>query len=309
MKKQTQSYILPILALVIAQVLWGINTPVIKLGLKSVPLAVYHSVTIMGAALLILPFALKTWKKLSLKGYTLLILGSVIAISLGNVALLLGIERTPSVNAPLIGLLQPLLLMVLSVLVLRERFSTKTLLGICAALLGAALVIGKPWDFSGTGATIALGNMFLILAVLCNVVGVLVSKKALKQADPYQVVFIQLFFGIIPVVIFATRYIPSLSVGSIGKTGFYAIVYNIIAVALANLLFMYALQRKKAQDAGIFTYLHPIVTAIAAWFVLAEKPSGKLILGALLIFIGIYLAEISGYRQRLKLSKRRKTVG
>jgi len=142
--KYKNPYILPIVALVIAQILWGINTPVIKLGLKTVPLAVYHSTTILGAALLILPFAVRTWKKLSIKHYAILIIGSVIAISLGNVALLLGIERTPSVNAPLIGLLQPLLLMVLSIQVLKEQFSTKTLIGICVALLGAAIVIGKP---------------------------------------------------------------------------------------------------------------------------------------------------------------------
>ena len=40
-------------ALVIAYVLWGINTPVIKLGLRTVPLPLYLSVTIMGAAFLI----------------------------------------------------------------------------------------------------------------------------------------------------------------------------------------------------------------------------------------------------------------
>jgi len=133
--------------------------------------------------------------------------------------------------------------------------------------------------------------MFLLLAVLCDVVGVLVSKKALKKADPYQVVFIQLFFGIVPVALFAIKYIPSLSANTIGGTGFKAMLYNIVAVALANVLFMYALQRKKAQDAGIFTYLHPIVTAIAAWFILSEKPDEKLVLGALLIISGIYLSE------------------
>ena len=271
------------------------------MGLKRYHLryTIRHSTTILGAALLILPFAVRTWKKLSIKHYAILIIGSVIAISLGNVALLLGIERTPSVNAPLIGLLQPLLLMVLSIQVLKEQFSTKTLIGICVALLGAAIVIGKPWDLHGSASSLALGNMFLLLAVLCDVVGVLVSKKALKKADPYQVVFIQLFFGIVPVALFAIKYIPSLSANTIGGTGFKAMLYNIVAVALANVLFMYALQRKKAQDAGIFTYLHPIVTAIAAWFILSEKPDEKLVLGALLIISGIYLSEA----RRMTLSK------
>ena len=56
---------------------------------------------------------------------------------------------------------------------------------------------------------------------------------------------------------------------------------------------MYGLKHRKAQDVAIFQYIHPIVTAIAAWFILAEAPDKKLVIGGLLIFVGIYLAEFA----------------
>jgi drug/metabolite transporter (DMT)-like permease len=63
---------------------------------------------------------------------------------------------------------------------------------------------------------------------------------------------------------------------------------------------MYGLKHRKAQNVGIFQYIHPVVTVIAAWFILAEFPDKKLIAGAVLIFMGIYLSEIHLSRRRYK---------
>src|SRR5438874_2556687 len=110
-KKLTSAF----LALSFAEILWGINVQVIKLGLKTVPLPVFLSVTILGAGLLTAPLAYKHWKPLKKKDHFLLIIGSILSISLGNVVLLMGFQRIPSINASLISLLGPFLLFILSV--------------------------------------------------------------------------------------------------------------------------------------------------------------------------------------------------
>ena len=125
------------LALSFAQILWGVNVPVIKLGLQTVPLPVFLSVTILAAGLLTLPLAYRHWKPMKQKDYFLLIIGSLISIPLGNVVLLMGLERIPSVNASLIGLFSPFLLFVLSVEFLKEQLSLRTFLGILIAFAGA----------------------------------------------------------------------------------------------------------------------------------------------------------------------------
>ncbi len=300
MLKRKQKYLFPILALVVAEILWGINTPVIKLGLQTVPLPIYLSVGLMGAALLILPFAIKNWKHLSRKEYAILIIGSIINITLGNVVLLMGLEMIPSVNASLIGLLNPLLLFILSVQFLKEHMSLKTFLGIIIAFLGAAIIIGQPWSEQGN----VIGNLLIVLSVLCSVVGTLICKSVLKKGSSHQVTFIHLFVGTLPIVIFALQYIPEVSMDSIGATGIVAIAYNIPAVALANIFYMYGLKHKKAQDVGIFSYIHPVVTAIAAWFILAEVPGQSILIGAPLIFLGIYLSELRRPRHTTVVSKK-----
>src|SRR4051812_27873927 len=121
--KKQKTAIGAFLALIFAQILWGVNVPVIKLGLQTVPLPLFLSITILGAALLVAPLAIRNWKPMRQKDYTLLIIGSIISITLGNVVLLMGIERVPSINASLIGLFSPLILFILSVEFLKERLS------------------------------------------------------------------------------------------------------------------------------------------------------------------------------------------
>lgn len=278
------------LALIFAQILWGVNVPVIKLGLQTIPLPLFLSVAILGSALLVAPLAIKHWKPMRPKDYAMLIIGSIISITLGNVALLMGLERIPSINASLISLFGPLILFVLSIEFLKERMSLKTFIGILTAFAGAAIVIGKPWD-AGDNNEMITGNLLVVLAVLCDIIGTLICKPILKRVHAYQVTFIHLLSGIMPVAIFSLPYLYTLNLSSVGRNGFLALFFNILFITAANCLFMYGLQHKKAQEVGIFHYIHPIATGIAAWFILAEAPDQKLIIGAIFIFAGIYLAE------------------
>lgn len=287
-KKQLTS---AFLALSIAEILWGINVPVIKLGLKTVPVPVFLSVTILAAGFLAIPLAYKHWKPLKRKDYLLLIIASVLSISLGNVVLLMGIERIPSINASLISLLGPFLLFILSIEFLKEELSMRTFVGIMIAFAGAAIVIGKPWEATGSNQVI-LGSLFVVLNVLCDVVSTLMLKPLLKRVHPYQLTSLHLIWGVIPIAIYSLPHISSLSPNHVGKSGYLAMLINVAIVTAANCLFYFGLKKKKAQEIGVFKYLHPIAAATAAWFILSEVPSQKVIVGAILIFWGIYYAEV-----------------
>lgn len=279
------------LALAIAQILWGVNVPVIKLGLRTVPLPVFLAVTILAAGLLTLPLARKHWKPLRPSDHFLIIISSILAISFGNTVLLMGFERIPSINASLISLLEPFLLFILSVEFLKERLSLRTFLGILIAFAGAAIVIGRPWEASGSNQMVT-GSLLVVLAVFCDVIATLIFKPILKRVHPYQLTSLHLIWGIIPIAIYALPHLSALSPGSADRSGYLAIFFNVVLITFANSLFYIGLRRKKAQEVGVFTYLHPVATATAAWFILSEVPSRRVIIGAVFIFLGIYYAEI-----------------
>lgn len=301
-KKQKQ-FLKIFAALAFAEILWGANRPVIKLGLETIPPMLYLAITVGGAALLILPFALKKWKRLSQKDYTVLIVASIISITIGNMALYMGLQRVPAVNASLIGLFGPLLLFIMSVGFLKERMGLKTLVGVLVAFTGAAVIVGKPWDASGAaGQEAVIGNFMLILAVLCEIIGLLLCKPILKKAGTNQVTFIYMMVGIVPLALFSLKDLPALAPSVAGQNGYTAIAFNIIAITIANMLFMYGLKQKKLQEIGVFVYLNPLTTLVVAWILLSETPTPKIAIGALLIFIGIYLAEFHTPKHKLHVA-------
>jgi drug/metabolite transporter (DMT)-like permease len=209
----------------------------------------------------------------------------------------MGLQRVPAINASLIGLFGPLILFILSAEFLREHMSLKTFVGILIAFAGAAIVVGKPWDSTGANSGLAVGNLLIVLSVLCDITGTLICKPILKRAGTYQVTFIYLLAGILPIAVFSLQYLSALSPSRAGKNGYITMTFNILAITIANCLFMYGLKHKKAQQVGIFEYVSPIATIIAAWFILAEVPDARMIIGAAFIFVGIYLSEAKSSRK------------
>jgi len=287
-----QKKLLPILALVFANVLWGVNIPLVKLGLRSIPLTIFIVIKFLVASLIFLPFAIKTWKPLTQKEWGLMACSSLLYITCSTVALNVGLQYAPSINAAVIGLLGPVLLCMLSVQFLKEHMGLKAIIGVILAFAGSAIIIGKPWEVSLNGSTVLLGNVLFLVFVLSGVISTLIAKPILSKIGSYQATFLLLFIGTLPIVPFALMRLRDWSFHSITPGGYTALIYGTIALPLANLFFFYGLKYKRAHNVAIFEYIEPVVVIIAAWFILAERPSAKFALGAGLVFLGVYLAEV-----------------
>lgn len=293
----------------LAYILWGINAPILKYGIQTIPIPIYHSIVIVGAALIIYPRARKRWRKLTTKEFLALAVGSILAISVGNIALMIGLQYVPSVNAPLIGLMQSIFLYMLSAQFLHERSSVKTPIGISIALIGAIIIIGLPQGSFSIGNALLIGNTLLILSTLLSSIGSLVCKSTLnRKIDPYQVTFLYLMIGIIPVALFTAVYTaPATDFGSFSLGGVVAMLGGIVIVGGANFLYMYGLKQKQAQAVSVFSYISPLAAIVVAWLLLAEAPSPTTFIGAALIVIGIYLSE-SGTIKRLPKRPKKKPL-
>lgn len=298
-----QKVLLPVAALVSANILWGINYPMLKLGVATIPVAIFIVARFLSASLLLLPFALKNWKPLKRKDILIMSLSSIMWIAFTAMTLNTGLQYAPSINAGVINLLGPLILCLLSVEFLKERMSLKTFSGAVIAFLGAAVIIGKPWELSIGGESVMLGNVLFFAATLGAVISTLLAKPVVKKMSSYQATFMYLFPGVLCVIPIALTQIDGWSVKDVSNSSLIALGYSITAITLANLFYIYGLKNKTAHSVGIFTYLESVSLFIAAWFILGERPSARFVLGAGLVLIGIYLAEF-----HLPKKKRKKTT-
>lgn len=296
-----QKYLLPILALATASILWGMNAVLIKMGLESIPVPIFMSIRFLAASLVFLPFVIRTWKPLKRKDFWLFILSSVFAISLSALALNIGLSKTNAFDVAVISLMSPVVLFILSAQFLKERLQLKTFIGILVALAGSVVIIGRP-DSSSIDNLV--GNLFVVISIFCSAISVIICKPLMKKASDYQVTFMSLFPGIIPVAIYAITQLHTWDISATTARSVQGLIYSTIAIIIANFLFYYGLRHKKAQQVGVYHYLQPVVTIVFAWFLLAERPSPGFALGAALVFAGVYLAEMRKSKHRLVHSRK-----
>lgn len=294
-----QKFTLPILALIVANIIWGANTTFIKMAVASIPPDILLPLRFLFASLVLLPFAIKYWKPISLKDNLLFILASIFDISLSGLTLNIGLSKTSALNAAVITLLEPLLLFILSVEFLKERMSIKTFSGIILALIGSFIVIGKVWQ--GGGNNELIGNLFILISVFCFVTSVIIIKPILKKVSNYQATFMCIFPGIVPVALYALTQLHTWHIKATTTKSWQGLILSAFVILVANFLLYFALCYKQAQQAGIYLYLDPLATFITSWWLLSERPTVKFILGAALVFIGIYIAEFSKAK-KLRLS-------
>lgn len=286
--------------LVIASVISGINTPVIRHALVTIPTPLFGFLRLSIPLIILTPIMLLTKRKpLKFRYIAMAMLFGLLVYVGGNGLIYLGLKRSGAVNAAIIGLLQPLLMFTFSVEVMREKFNARILAGIVIAFVGSMLVVFGPiitrqhLTFGGS----ILGNLLLVGAMFCMVGGTWVAKIGLKHIDRLQL----LFWSLIPgVLIFGFlslgqwHQIPSVFQN---RSTALPVLFGAFGNGLIAYSFcFYALKRIKGEEYGIFEYIDPAVATVVAVLFFGEKFTPILLAGVMVIFSGLYLAEVRHHK-------------
>lgn len=284
----------PFLAIIIANVIIGMASPIMKMGLEEFPPFLLAFIRFTIATALIAPLAIRKWKHLPYKDLWILILAGVSGVGLHIGLFFLGLQRTQSIVAPIIASSGPVILYIVALLFLKEKFIQKKLIGMIIALAGVVAIVVAPLILNGTEIhhQAALGNGLLFLATIFGVLNAFLLKKVLTKISAWQISFIVFFAGSLFFMPFAVKEYPLWAVADVTIRGWSALLFGIFFVSIgAYTLFHYALTKISAQDVGIFAYMDPVVALIIAWPLLGERPDIYYFLGSLLVFGGIFIAE------------------
>ncbi len=187
----------PVLALIIANIIWGAAAPIFKLALTNIPPFTLAFLRFFFASLIFLPLAIGHWQKINIKDFLLIIVGAVVTITLHITFFFFGLQKTESINAPIIASSGPVFIYLLSIIILKEEKKLKVFFGMLIALFGVLVIILYP--LLSLGKLVALGevegNLFLLLATFGAVAHPLLFKNLLKRVNFYMVTFLSFFFG------------------------------------------------------------------------------------------------------------------
>ncbi len=284
-----------IAALIFANMIWGAAAPIFKYSLENIPPFTLLFIRFFLASLFFLPFALRSWQRLSLKQYFEIAFSAIMGFGIGISFLFMGLQRAPSINFPIIASAGPIVLYCIAIFALREKPHFKILLGSLVSLCGVLLIVLSPIIFGDStvlSASQFQGNIYFAIAVICHAIYVITTKTILKKINVFQTTFLLFFIAALTYSPFASRELQTWSFAQLNTAGLVGIVYGtIFSSALAYVLYHWAIHKIDAQEIGIFTYLDPVTTITVAYLLLGEKPTGFYAFGAILVFAGIFVAE------------------
>lgn len=251
------------------------------------------------ASLFLAPFFLAETRKVKIdkKDYPKLVAIGVLIITLNIAFFFEGIKRTTVINAAVLTLIIPALSVLLGWWFLKEKIYLVNLLGIAIGFLGAIIIIGLPEIFLGESSPqMMLGNILLILASTVWVVGAVISRQMLKKYSSLVITAVAFMIGTLTFIFPSLgEYIKNPSyVSQITILGLLGLTYmTILSSISAYFLFEWGLAKLGVIKADLLQYIEPFVAAFLAIFILGEKITIPLMVGAVLIIAGVYLGTLA----------------
>jgi O-acetylserine/cysteine efflux transporter len=274
------------LALAFAQVLWGANFAVLKLGLDTWPPIFFVALRLGAVGLLLTPFG-GLPKRSQLPGLLLL------AFLLGVVhfgSLFSGIAMADAATSSIIIQIQVPLSALAAAAFFGDRIGWRRWSGMALSILGIALLVGRP-AFQGGWAAVGL----ILVASVSWVAANMQIKRLAGDVGGWQLnAWPALLAAPMMLVLSAlTEHGQVEALRGAGAAAWFAMAYQVIVTtALCYGLWFAMMRRYPVTQVMPFTLLEPVFGALTAVFLLNEPWDWQMVLGALVTVSGLAIIVI-----------------
>ncbi len=284
-----------IFALFMVQVLYGLNYTFAKTVMnenfvKPFALTVLR---VGGAGILFWVFSLFLPKeKVERKDYFKFFIAAAFGVAINMLFFLKGIELTTPIHASAIMTITPVIILILSSIVLKEKITTLKIIGVTLALSGA-LALTLFGDSEREGDNIFLGNTFILLNALFFSIYIILIKQLTAKYHPFTFIKWLFLFGFFMVLPFGYHQLQDVQWQAFTPYISFSILFVVIGATFGTyLLNPIALNKLKASTVGVFIYLQPVIAGLFAVIMGADTVDTLKIITMVLIFSGVYLVSI-----------------
>ena len=289
------------LALFGANLIYGINYTVAK---DVMPNYLHPSgfvvLRIIGANLLfwILGSIYKT-EKIEKNDRLRLLLCAVFGVAVNQLFFFEGLSRTTPINAGILMVVTPILVLVISNIILREKITFLKIAGVVTGISGALFLLLSKGKSSFSNNTF-LGDVFIFLNAASYAVYLVIVKPLMFKYHPVTVMKWVFLLGLLLVFPFGFNEFRDISWNTIPTIIYFEIFYVIVFTTfLAYLLNTFGLHHMNPSVVSIYIYLQPLLAAFIAVILGKDVIDFTKIISAALIFTGVYLVSYIPYKNKI----------
>lgn len=231
-------------------------------------------------------------EKIDRADFPRIIWAAFFGIALNMLSFFKGLSLTSPISASVLMVCTPIIVLILSAFILKERMQKRMIFGIVLGLIGTAVLIlyGKS---SGNASNPTLGNFLVFVNATSYGLYLVIVKKLMDKYNAFNFAKWIYLIGFIMVLPFGWGEFESINWALMPtemywKIGF-IVVFSTFGTYMLNLLSMREL---KPTTVAVFVYLQPFFATVFAISLGKDELTLVKIVSAILIFTGVYLVTL-----------------
>lgn len=276
---------LGVFSILLASVMWAIEPIFAKLSYQNADFLQTSAIRAIFAALTGLIYIILTKKahfRINKQQFSTLVYIAIVGVLFADLMYFFALTQVPVINAVIIGHMQPIFIILIGFLALKQdKLTIFDYIGILFMLLSGALVTTKTLENLLMFNLGSFGDLLVLSATIAWATTAIAMRKYLKEMHAGLITVYRFFFA----ALFFVMYLMVTS--SISISNIYQVVIGVVA-GVGTILYYEGLKRIKAAQVSGIELSTPFFAAILGFFILGETVTAMQIVGIFLLFVGIY---------------------
>jgi len=277
---------------------WGTTYLAIRIGVRTVPPALFGGLRFLTAGLIFLAYL--RWKGHGFPGrreFLDMVVVGIALLVISNGLVIWAEQWVPSSIAALLVATLPFWMAGFEAASPSgERLTPRKVLGIVVGFIGL-LILFLPEIKTAFNSAYLKGVLTIIFAPLCWSAGSVYSKSRPAKSHPLMAAATQMIVAGILLMLIGSLF-GEWQRFSLNPEGIAALAYLIVFGSIVGYgSFIYALAKLPATKVSMYAYVNPVIAVIMGWLILDERMDWSVVLATAVVLLGVVLVKSSKSRR------------
>lgn len=280
--------------MLVAVLIWAANYSILKIALKEIPPLPLNGIRLLLSSAVLVIWFLITERNFKIQKEHILkiVLLSISGYTIYQYIFIRGIDLTNASNTAVIFGAGPIMISLFSVFAKHETIKPIAWIGILMGFLGVYITImGKAGGLSLSSKSMK-GDLLIFGAVLLWAHYSVSARPLLKTYSALKFTMLTMTIGSLIFFPFTIAELRTFPFAAISFKAWFCMAFSgVMALSVGLLIWFYSVQKIGNSQTAVYSNLPPALAIVFAWLLLSERISPSLMIGAAIIFLGIYFTR------------------
>ncbi|WP_299533156.1 DMT family transporter [Ulvibacterium sp.] len=231
-------------------------------------------------------------EKIEKKDYLRMLVCAILGMGVNMLVFFKGLALSTPINSAVLITITPIIVLILSALLIKEKIFPQKVLGIAIGLLGALGLIVFGSEIRQDAPNIPLGNFLIFMNSVFYGSYLIVAKILIAKYHPFTFMKWLFTLGILICLPFGYTEVMEIDWLNLPFEAIWRIVFVVVGTTFCTYLFnIFALTQLKASTLSAFVYVQPLIGILYAVATGKDSLTTIKLLAACLVLLGVYLAS------------------